>query len=126
MLGSNRPLVHAQWDWSAESRARRITGTRSNITCSSWSGTSKNQSFRRIRSFHYPQVLFSLLSGTILSLVSGDLCTAELPMLYQLFRHLAPNDILIGDRGFGNSVLLALLQHLKLQVDFLGRSARRV
>ena len=71
-------------------------------------------------------VLFSLLSGTILSLVSGDLCTAELPMLYQLFRHLAPNDILIGDRGFGNFVLLALLQHLKLQVDFIGRSARRV
>jgi hypothetical protein len=47
-------------------------------------------------------------------------------MLYQLFRHLAPNDILIGDRGFGNFVLLALLQHLKLQVDFIGRSARRV
>src|SRR5258708_19382140 len=41
-----------------------------------------------------------------------------------LFR--SPNDILMGDRGFGNFVLLALLQHLKLNVDFIGRSARQV
>jgi len=52
--------------------------------------------------------------------------TAELPMLYQMFSQLAPNDILMGDRGFGNFVLLALLQHLKLNVDFIGRSARQV
>ena len=69
-------------------------------------------------------VLFSLLSGAILSLVSGDLHTAELPMLSQMLSQLAPNDILMGDRGFGNFVLLALLQHLKLGVDFIGRSAR--
>jgi hypothetical protein len=69
-------------------------------------------------------VLFSLLSGAILSLSSGDLRTAELPMLYQMFSLLAPNDILMGDRGFGNFVLLALLSHLKLGVDFIGRSAR--
>jgi hypothetical protein len=71
-------------------------------------------------------VLFSLLSGAVLSLATGDLRTAELPMLYQMFSQLAPNDILMGDRGFGNFVLLALLQHLKLNVDFIGRSARQV
>jgi hypothetical protein len=43
-----------------------------------------------------------------------------------MFSQLAPNDILMGDRGFGNFVLLALLQHLKLNVDFIGRSARQV
>ncbi len=71
-------------------------------------------------------VLFSLLSGTILSVVSGDLCTAELPMLYQMFNLLAAHDILMGDRGFGNFVLLALLAHFKPGVDFIGRSARHV
>jgi hypothetical protein len=69
-------------------------------------------------------VFFSLLSGAILSVASGDLPTAELPMLYSLFSQLAPQDILLADRGFGNFVLLALLEHLKLQVDFIGRSAR--
>ncbi len=71
-------------------------------------------------------VLFSLLSGAILSLASGDLRTAELPMLSQMLSQLVPNDILMGDRGFGNFVLLALLNHLKLGVDFIGRSARQV
>ncbi len=71
-------------------------------------------------------VLFSLLSGAILSLTTGDLRTAELPMLYSLFSQLAANDILLGDRGYGNFVLLALLGHFKPGVDFIGRSARRV
>jgi hypothetical protein len=69
-------------------------------------------------------VLFSLLSGAILSLACGSLHTAELPLLYQRLSQLTPNDILMGDRGFGNFVLLALLSHLKLGVDFIGRSAR--
>jgi hypothetical protein len=69
-------------------------------------------------------VLFSLASGAILSLASGDLRTAELPMLYQMFSRLVPPDILMGDRGFGNFVLLALLGHFKPGVDFIGRSAR--
>ncbi len=69
-------------------------------------------------------VLFSLLSGAVLALVTGDLRTAELPMLYQMFAQLAPKDILMGDRGFGNFVLLALLKHLKAEVDFIGRSVR--
>jgi len=71
-------------------------------------------------------VFFSLVSGAILSVVTGDLRTAELPMLYQMFSRLAANDILIGDRGFGNFVLLALLRHFKPGVDFIGRSARKV
>lgn len=70
--------------------------------------------------------LFSLLSGAILSVVLGDLRTAELPMLHQMLNLLAPNDILMGDRGFGNFVLLALLEHLKPGIDFIGRSARQV
>ena len=68
--------------------------------------------------------LFSWLSGAILSVVSGDLHMAELPMLSARFGQLAPKAILLADRGFGNFVLLALLEHLKLQVDFIGRSAR--
>jgi hypothetical protein len=70
-------------------------------------------------------VLFSLLSGAILNLASGDLRTAELPMLYAMFSQLAAKDILLGDRGFGNYVLLALLRHFKPGVDLVGRSARR-
>jgi hypothetical protein len=70
-------------------------------------------------------VLFSLLSGAILTVVTADLRTAELPMLYQMFSHLSPKDILMGDRGYGNFVLLALLQHFKPKVDFIGRSARQ-
>lgn len=71
-------------------------------------------------------VFFSLISGAILNVVTGDLRTAELPMFYQMFDLLAPNDILIADRGFGNFVLLALLRHFKPGVDFIGRSARHV
>jgi Transposase DDE domain len=71
-------------------------------------------------------VFFSLVSGAILSVAIGDLRTAELPMLYQMFSLLAPKDILMGDRGFGNFVLLALLAHFKSGVDFIGRSARQV
>lgn len=71
-------------------------------------------------------VLFSLLSGAILSLVTGDLRTAELPMLNQLLSQLAQGDILVGDRGYGNFVLLALLRQLKGGIDFIGRSARKV
>jgi len=71
-------------------------------------------------------VCCSVLSGAVLSLVTGDLRMAELPMLNQLLSQLAQGDILVGDRGFGNFVLLALLQHLNLGIDFIGRSARGV
>ena len=71
-------------------------------------------------------VMFSLLSGAILSVVCADLHTAELPMLAQLIGQLTRGDILLGDRGFGNFVTLALLQNLNLDIDFIGRSARGV
>jgi len=71
-------------------------------------------------------VLFSLLSGAVLNVVTGTLRAAELPMLYQMFDQLIAGDILLGDRNFGNFVLLALLQHFKPEVDFLGRSVRQI
>jgi Transposase DDE domain len=69
-------------------------------------------------------VLFSLLSGAILGVASGSLRTGELELVYALLSQLVPKDILIGDRGYGNYVLLALLEHLQLKVDFIGRSKR--
>ncbi len=68
--------------------------------------------------------MMSLLSGAILSLATGDMRTAELPMLNPLLSQLTKGDILIGDRGYGNFVLLALLQQLQRGLDFIGRSAR--
>jgi len=71
-------------------------------------------------------VLFSLLSGAILSLASGNLHAAELPLFSQLLNQLVPGDILLADRGFANFILLALLQKLNRGIDFIGRSARQV
>jgi hypothetical protein len=71
-------------------------------------------------------VLFSLLSGTILSLASGNLHAAELPLFSQWLDQLVRGDILLADRGFGNFILLALLQKLNRGIDFIGRSARHV
>jgi len=71
-------------------------------------------------------VLFSLLSGAILSLASGNLHAAELPLFSQLMDQLVRGDILLADRGFGNFILLALLQKLNRGVDFIGRSVRHV
>lgn len=71
-------------------------------------------------------VLFCLASGAILSMACGNLHVAELPLLNQLLGQLVAGDILVGDRGFGNFILLALLQKLNLGIDFIGRSARRV
>jgi Transposase DDE domain len=71
-------------------------------------------------------VLFSLLSGALLSVASASLHTGELELVYALLSQLRPQDILMGDRGYGNYVLLALLEHLQLQVDFIGRSLRGV
>jgi len=69
-------------------------------------------------------VLFSLFSGAILALAQGSLLTSELSLLSGLMSHLAAQDILVGDRGFGNFVVVALLQDLR--VDFIGRTNRRV
>jgi hypothetical protein len=71
-------------------------------------------------------VLFSLASGAILSLASGNLHTAELPLFSRLLDQLVPGDILLADRGFANFILLALLQKLNRGIDFIGRSVRHV
>jgi hypothetical protein len=71
-------------------------------------------------------VLFSLLSGAILQVACGNSSSADLPLLGSLLNQLARGDILLGDRGFGNFIMLAVLQGLKLDLDFIGRSARKV
>jgi hypothetical protein len=71
-------------------------------------------------------VFFSLASGAILSLAAGSLKSAELPLLSQLFNQLLAGDIVLADRGFGNFILLALLQRLNRGIDLIARSARRV
>lgn len=69
-------------------------------------------------------VLFSLVSGSILALAQGSLLTSELSLFSGLMSHLAAQDIVVGDRGFGNFAVVALLQTLR--VDFIGRTNRRV
>lgn len=71
-------------------------------------------------------VLFSLVSGAILTLAQGNLHMAELPLFSLLMSQLKCGDIVLGDRGFGNFVVLALLRSLPGQIDFIGRCARRV
>jgi hypothetical protein len=68
-------------------------------------------------------VMFSLLSGSILCMAQGSLLRSELSLLSLLLSQLAKGDIVIGDRGFGNFPVVALLQ--SLGVDFLGRSIRK-
>jgi hypothetical protein len=70
-------------------------------------------------------VLWSLASGAICALAQGSLAVSELSLLTLLFSQLAKGDILVGDRGFGNFALLALIQQ-SLGVDFVGRSMRRI
>jgi hypothetical protein len=69
-------------------------------------------------------VLFSLLSGAIFATAQGSLGVSELSLLSSLTRHFAAGDIFLGDRGFGNYPLIALLQYV-LGVDFIGRTTRR-
>jgi hypothetical protein len=69
-------------------------------------------------------VLFCLTSGAIVSMLSGNLLTSELCLLHQMLAQFKAGDIALGDRGFGNYVVVGLLR--ALQVDFIGRSARRV
>ena len=76
---------------------------------------------------HFPMlrlvVLFSLGSGALLALAQGSLFQSELALWGLLLSQLTKGDIVVGDRGFGNFVVVALLQ--TLGVDFLGRSLRR-
>jgi len=69
-------------------------------------------------------VLFSLASGAVLALAQGSLRHSELALGATLFAGLAKGDIVIGDRGFGSYVVVALLQGVG--VDFVGRTTRRL
>jgi hypothetical protein len=68
--------------------------------------------------------LFCLTSGAILSALTANFHVSELALLRQMLSQLLPNDIVIGDRGFGHFVVAYLLG--KQQVDFISRSARKV
>jgi hypothetical protein len=70
-------------------------------------------------------VLFSLLSGAITAVAQGSLGISELPLFHALMSHLLAGDIVLGDRGFGSYVMLALLQY-SCHVDFIGRTTRSV
>lgn len=70
-------------------------------------------------------VFFSLLSGAISFLAQGSLAISELALFGSLMSQLAKGDILLGDRAFGCYPVIALLQH-SFQVDFIGRTTRRV
>lgn len=69
-------------------------------------------------------VLFCLASGAIVSVLTGNLLTSELSLFYQMMPQLKVGDIILGDRGFGNFVVVGLLQQFK--IDFIGRSIRKV
>ena len=71
-------------------------------------------------------VLFSLLSGAILAWPAAICAPPNCPCSTRCSANWPAGDILMGDRGFGNFVLLALSGHSKPGVDFIGRSARRV
>jgi hypothetical protein len=69
-------------------------------------------------------VLFSLMSGAILAAAQGSLMVSELALLQSLEAYLSTGDILVGDRGFGSFPVIAWLK--TRQIDFLGRTTRRV
>jgi len=64
-------------------------------------------------------VLFCLSSGALLARATGTLWDSEARLFYSLLSTLKPRDIVVGDRGFGNFVILALLA--SVGVDFVGR-----
>jgi hypothetical protein len=72
-------------------------------------------------------VIFCLASGALLARATGTLRDSEAGLFRRLLSVLKPGDIVIGDRGFGNFVMVALLAGM--QVDFIGRvptNVRRV
>ena len=64
-------------------------------------------------------VLFCLTSGVLLARATGTLWESEARLFQRLMATLKPGDIVVGDRGFGNFVILALLAGAG--VDFIGR-----
>jgi hypothetical protein len=71
-------------------------------------------------------VLFSLCSGAVLEVITGNLHGHELRFLRQLWEQLKAGDILLGDRAYGEFTTLAALP--QQQVDVVARlhGARKV
>ena len=72
-------------------------------------------------------VLFCLSSGALLARATGTLWESEARLLHRLLATLQRGDIVLGDRGFGNFVILALLAGVG--ADLLARvptNSRRV
>jgi len=72
-------------------------------------------------------VLFCLRSGALLARATGTLWDSQARLFQSLLSALKPGDIVIGDRGFGNFVIVAWLA--AVEVDFVGRvptNVRRV
>jgi hypothetical protein len=71
-------------------------------------------------------VLFSLCSGAVLEVVTGNLHGHDLRFLRQLWEQLKAGDILLGDRAYGEFTTLAALP--QQQVDVVARlhGARKV
>lgn len=72
-------------------------------------------------------VLFCMTSGAVLTHATGSLYAAEVSLFRRLFGSLKRADIVVGDRGFGHFVLLALLA--RMGVDVIARvstASRRV
>lgn len=72
-------------------------------------------------------VLFCLASGALLARATGPLRESEARLLHRLLATLQRGDIVLGDRGFGNFVILALLAGVG--ADLLARvptNSRRV
>jgi hypothetical protein len=64
-------------------------------------------------------LLFSVASGAIFALAKGNKYTSERGLLRKLWDSLAPQDILLADRGFGDYPTLAALK--QRDVDCLAR-----
>ena len=72
-------------------------------------------------------VIFCLASGALLARATGSLWDSEARLLRRLLDTLQPGEVLLGDRGFGNYVIAALLA--SQGVDLLARvptNVRRV
>jgi hypothetical protein len=71
-------------------------------------------------------VLFSLASGALLAVVTGNLHSLDLRLLRQLWECLKAGDILLGDRAYGDYVTLAGLPPQGVDVVARLHQARKV
>jgi hypothetical protein len=71
-------------------------------------------------------VLFSLASGALLAVVTGNLHSHDLRLLRQLWECLKAGDILLGDRAYGDYVTLAGLPQQGVDVVARLHQARKV